>query len=144
MADPQRNPTVRQVFVPGIPRDESIPGFPKEAYRGWAGKFASIHSRVCEAPKPFFFASALTYAGAILGRRLHYSDSKGIEPRLFTVLLGMSGLTRKSTALRMTHAFFRNLQDTDLRVQFGVGSAEGLAVEFENKDRVLRVRPNVV
>lgn len=125
------------IYLPRLPRDERIPDFPKSAYRGWAGKFASVHSRVCEAPKPFFYASALTYIGAILGRRLKHIDSHNIEPRLYTVLIGISGLTRKSTALKMTSSFFRDLPDTGMRVLNGVGSAEGLANVFEKNTRVL-------
>jgi len=70
------------VRLPRLPRDERIPDFPRSAYRGWAGKFASVHSRVCEAPKPFFYASALTYIGAILGRRLKYTRRLLLPMRL--------------------------------------------------------------
>jgi hypothetical protein len=58
------------------------------------------------------------------------------QPRLYTILLGESADTRKSTAIKKTLDFFRDALP-DFPVCFGVGSAEGLAQRFLKNNRLL-------
>jgi hypothetical protein len=60
------------------------------------------------------------------------------QPRLYTILLGESGDTRKSTAIKMTVNFFKDAL-MDFSVCHGVGSAEGLCEKFQKSNRLLLI-----
>jgi hypothetical protein len=85
-----------------------------------------------------YFAFA-TYFGAAIAKMVTLDSVITPEPRLYTVLLGESADTRKSTALRVADEFFRHLgAPWTVPVLFGAGSAEGLAAELtESPDLVL-------
>ena len=104
---------------------------PPEALVGLGGEFAALYSRYLEAPPAFLFFAFLTYFGAIVARKIVLDSALDPPPRLYTVLLGESADTRKSTALRKTDEFFKELGLAGrIPVLFGVGSAEGIAAQF--------------
>jgi hypothetical protein len=93
-----------------------------------ARMFADLYSEFLEPPWEFFYFSFLTYFGTVLARMVTLASALDVQPRLYTVLLGKSGDTRKSTALRQTDAFFKRLglANVPWTTLNGVGSAEGL------------------
>jgi Protein of unknown function (DUF3987) len=103
---------------------------PSDGMIGLAREFAELYARHLESPLAFFYFVFLTYFGALIAKKVTLDSELRPEPRLYTVAIGESADTRKSTALRITDAFFRSLGPPwEPAVLFGVGSAEGLAAE---------------
>lgn len=122
--------------------------FPDEVMSGAAGRFATTYAQYLEPPPHFFYFSYLTLLGSYLSGLLLLESELKLEPRLFTILLGLSGTARKSTAADKTIDFFLNtlphsvsrfLEDRcHMAICQGAGSAEGLAKYLMSKaDRVL-------
>jgi Protein of unknown function (DUF3987) len=104
---------------------------------GSLAEFARFMAEGTEVPEEFYFAAALTFCGATCGTRLCLDAALGIEPRLFTVLLGESADVKKSTALRNTANFFRLAWQMLMEyptICDGVGSAEGLAKRLSTSE----------
>ncbi len=100
--------------------------FPESACLGMAAEFADAYATACESPKSFFYCAFLTCLGALVGDRVALQGATRAPARLYTVLLGPSGISRKSTAIRLTTDFFaRKVQG--FPIIRGLGSAEGLA-----------------
>jgi len=106
--------------------------FPEGAYLGLAADFADTYSTACESPKSYFYLSFLTCLGALVGDRVCLQGATRAPARLYTVLLGPSGISRKSTAIKLTTDFFaRNV--VGFPVVRGLGSAEGLAKTIQKR-----------
>jgi hypothetical protein len=106
--------------------------FPEKAYIGVAADFADTLSTACESPKSYFYLSFLTCLGALVGDRVCLQGATRAPARLYTVLLGPSGISRKSTAIKLTTDFFaRNV--LGFPVIRGLGSAEGLAKTIQKR-----------
>jgi len=115
---------------------KETPDFPLDVMAGAAGEFADSYSGCVEVPRQFFFMSYLTCLGNIVADHLTLTSFINHQPRLYTLLLGKSGVDRKSTAISKTVEFFEKAQ-TDLKVCRGVGSAEGLQKTLERGKKLL-------
>jgi hypothetical protein len=105
---------------------------PAAGVLGVGREFAELHARYLETPLSFFYFAFLTYFGALVTKLVTLASELRPEPRLYTVLLGESATTRKSTALRKADDFFQSLgADHAPSVLMGVGSAEGLAAHLK-------------
>jgi hypothetical protein len=104
---------------------------------GSIGDLARTLADGTEVPEEFYFAAGLTLFGSMCGADLSVNVGFRVEPRLYTVLLGDSYAVKKSTAMKKTLAFFEDIPLRTPKVNFGVGSAEGLA-------QVLKEQPNLV
>jgi hypothetical protein len=76
----------------------------------------------CEAPDAFHYATFLTCAGALIGRKLWVEYTRPLYPNFLLCLMGESGLGRKSTSLEFGLEFVEDSVPT-LR---GLSSLEGL------------------
>ena len=83
-------------------RTASSLDFPTWVMSGIAGDFARIYGEHLEPPDHFFYMSYLTILGLYLSDRLFLNSQRKPPPRLYTILLGESGDTRKSTAMEET------------------------------------------
>ena len=92
---------------------------------GIAGKFADLYSANLESPKEFFYISFLTCLGSVISDKITLKTEINPQPRLYVLLLGESGDSRKSTAVVKSYEFFKQYVE-NFRINFGVGSAEGL------------------
>jgi hypothetical protein len=112
---------------------------PDEALIGLGRNFAELFARYVEVPVTFFYFAFLTYFGAAVARKITLESIIKPQPRLYTVLLGESADTRKSTGEKLTRTFFRSLVPYwDVPTMLGVGSGEGLAAELtEHPDLIL-------
>ena len=99
--------------------------FPPELFVGAAGEYAESFSEYLESPKEFLYFAYLTCLGNMISRQVSISSMLKPQARLFTLLLGQTAATRKSTAARLTIEFFQAADGAFSRCQ-GVGSAEGL------------------
>jgi hypothetical protein len=114
----------------------ATPDFPADVMAGAAGEFADIYSSCVEVPRQFFFMSYLTCLGNVVADQLSLTSFINHQPRLYTLLLGKSGVDRKSTAISKTVEFFESAQ-TDLKVCRGAGSAEGLQKTLERSNKLV-------
>jgi hypothetical protein len=99
--------------------------FPYHIMAGAAGYFADVLKDYVEVPIQFFFMSYLTCLGSVISPRLTIRSLLDSQPRLYTLLVGESATDRKSTCIIITARFFRR-HITDLKIHYGIGSAEGL------------------
>jgi hypothetical protein len=139
----------RGADIPSLPRedlsrDELAPAeaaplrVPDAGLVGLAREFADLYAHYLESPASFFYFGFLTYLGALIAHKVTLDSELRPEPRLYTVLLGESADTRKSTALRKVDEFFRALgAGYAPAVLFGVGSAEGIAAELKEHPALL-------
>jgi len=105
--------------------------FPYKIINGAAKAFTEEYSYRLEVPAEFLYMSFLTCLGSSLADKITIHTEIKPQPRLYTLLLGESADTRKSTAITKTVDFFifalKNIDSIQFRDCWGVGSAEGLA-----------------
>jgi hypothetical protein len=111
---------------------------PDSAMLGIGRDFADLYSAYLESPRSFLYFSFLTYFGSLIAKKVTLDSELRPEPRLFTVNIGETADTRKSTTLRVTDAFYHSLgAEFEPRVLYGVGSAEGMAAELKERSELL-------
>jgi hypothetical protein len=105
-----------------------VPPFPSEAMLGLARDFVELYDH-WESPPEYFYFSFMTWLGACCKNVVVENVRQGYDPpRLYVLLLGLTGSPRKSTAINETERFFASLyykKGLPTRCR-GVGSAEGL------------------
>lgn len=106
--------------------------FPYESIQGAARRFADTYCQYIESPWEFLAMGYLTVLGSLIGSQVTIPSAIHPQPRLYTVLVGTSGDTRKSEAIKQVENFFRNALECiklpyTLTTSGGQGSAEGLA-----------------
>ena len=116
-----------------------MPTFPQSSMIGSLGDLARELGRDNEVPEEFLFADALTVAGTIMSGRFTLDIGLDSDTRLYTVTVGESADTKKSTAQRKVVKFFHSLNLPDWSICHGVGSAEGLAKAHDECSRVSMV-----
>ncbi|HBT19869.1 MAG TPA: hypothetical protein DEA47_00605 [Peptococcaceae bacterium] len=131
--------TLAKVLDEGrIPSPEPQTELPQDCLIGIAGDFARLFASYYEAPVEFWFFSFLTVLGHLIAGRVTLASDLEPEPRLYTILLGRSGIEKKSTAIRRTIRFFEEAGIAP-QVLYGVGSAEGLAEALKEHNNLLLV-----
>ena len=88
--------------------------------------YAERMARSTEANPAFHYASLLTVVGAAIGRRLYLPYNHKLFPNLYTCLVGASGLSRKSTAIRLALGTVEGIEYLT-----GLSSMEGLLKRLE-------------
>ncbi|MGB9662738.1 MAG: hypothetical protein ACPL5F_12140 [Moorellaceae bacterium] len=114
------------------------PEFPETCLVGLAGDFARLFSQYYEAPVEFWHFAFLTVLGHLLAGCITLASDLEPQPRLYTVLLGRSGVEKKSTAIRRTIKFFEDAGFPP-HVLYGAGSAEGLGEALKDHSDLLLV-----
>ena len=116
------------------------PPWPEEVMDGIAGKFALKYSEHLETPQNFLYIDFLTVFGNLISSKITLQSALTTQPRMYVINLGESAETRKSTSINQTISFFKDIaSQDDFNINYGVGSAEGLAKSFEKSHRVLLV-----
>jgi hypothetical protein len=113
-----------------------LTAFPKQAIVGSLGEVAVELSKGTEVPEEFIFATALTCLASIVSGELKLKIGLDSDTRLYTVLLGTSHETKKSSAMKRTITFFQSIKP-QWTVIYGAGSAEGLGKELNKNSRIL-------
>ena len=129
----------RRIQLPAAaPASASMLTVPESGMIGVGRDFADLYAAYLESPRAFFFFTFLTYFGSLIANKITLDSELRPPPRLYTVLIGESADTRKSTALRKVDEFFRSLSpEWEPHVLFGVGSAEGIAAELKDHPELL-------
>jgi primase-like protein/uncharacterized protein DUF3987 len=111
---------------------------PEAGLVGVAKDFADLYGSYLESPRAFFYFTFLAYLGDQLAHKITLDSELRPQPRLYVVVLGESADTRKSTVLRKVDEFFRSLgPEWTPNVLFGIGSAEGIAAELKDHERLI-------
>ena len=115
--------------------------FPIEIMTGLAGDFARIYGAHMESPDHFFFMAYLTVFGLLVSDKLWLESQRNPSPRFYTILLGESADTRKSTAIEETEKHFSKFLklsgDNGFSVCRGAASGEGLGRLLQQNIKVL-------
>jgi len=108
---------------------------------GVAGQFTTLLKKYIEAPPQFPYMSFLTCLGSISSGRLTLATIHKPQPRLYNLLLGPSGESRKSTTINQTVDFFNRTltYDFKLNICHGVGSDIGLLKKLKKSSSLLLV-----
>lgn len=104
---------------------------------GIAGQFARLYSANLEVPQSFLYMSFLACLGSVLAKSLKLNTELDIQARLYMLLLGESADDRKSTAIKKTVQFFKEILKYDFYICWGANSAEGLQKMFKKNSTLL-------
>jgi hypothetical protein len=77
----------------------ALPEFPEEAFTVLFKSYRDLVEPCTEAPAAYHWVTFLTMTGLLLGRKLSISHSLPLYPNFYSLLIGTTGLNRKSTAL---------------------------------------------
>lgn len=105
--------------------ETQFPTFPNGIIQGVARDFVELYSPIRETPESFLWLSFVTYLGNAISPYVRL-DSDSSEPRLYGVVIGKSGRTRKSAGNNAARDFFKKVRARDQRIIEGFGSAEGM------------------
>lgn len=94
-----------------IQTGDTIVPFPDDLLADIFKPYAAAFKDKTEVPTPFHFAVLKTVIGASLGRRVYLDATRPIYPNFYTVIIGETGIARKSTALRLGEQL---LYDSDM------------------------------
>jgi len=140
-AEPSRCPTPEpREATAATPELTSTPELtvPEAGMIGVARDFADLYGQYLESPRSFFYFNLLAYFGAIVARQITLDSVLAPEPRLYTVKVGPSSDSRKSTLLRITEQFFRSLgEEWAPDSLMSLESAEGLAKELNEHPQLV-------
>jgi hypothetical protein len=114
--------------------ESSFPPFPSQIIQGIARKFVDLYSPIRETPEAFLWLSFVVYLGNLISPYLRL-DCASSEPRLFGVVIGKSGRTRKSAGINLARDLFKGT-DAPQTIIEGFGSAEGLLVRLGDKEEL--------
>jgi hypothetical protein len=127
--------------VPSTAEDLAEPtAWPQEVMAGAAGRFARAYGEYLETPANFLYIAYLTVLGHVVCDKVTLASETDPQSRLFTVLLGESADTRKSTSIKKVLEFFQEVLPKEINFIRGVGSAEGLAKELGKNGRSVLVQ----
>ena len=82
----------------------------------------------------------LACLGSLISGHVHINSEQKIDPRLYTLILGKSGSSRKSTTIDKTEEFFNESLEV-FNVCKGVNSAEGMMGYIGDKRKELSISP---
>lgn len=107
--------------------------FPQEAWRGIFETYRQAQEGTTEAPDQYHFAVFKTIAGTIIGRSCYLWNGRYLYPNFYTVLIGPTRRSRKTTAMSRGEKL---LQDTDPLVIIlgGLATPEGLISKLQIPD----------
>jgi putative DNA primase/helicase len=141
---PKAVPYCEEMAVPEPPAAKPTPEsntsllFPYDAMTGFMGDFAKTYGEYLKPPEHFFYMANLTIFGLSVCDKLCLYSQRKPAPRFYTIILGESGDTRKSTAIEETDEFFQEFfEKGTIAVCRGAASAEGIGKIFNSTNKVL-------
>jgi hypothetical protein len=114
------------------------PQLPASAWDGLVGEYRDLVGPTTEAPDEFHFAAFMVSAGLLIGRRLRVHYGNPLYANLYSLMVGQTGVTRKTTSQRRASGLAADAGADFIDVP-GLGSAEGLLEVFQPDGRVVLV-----
>ena len=119
--------------------------YPEWVMDGAAGEFARTYSQYLEVPQSFLYMSFLTALGTTVSESITLDSELHPQSRLYTVLIGESADTRKSTAInKVVDLFKTSIERRAGRIIYGLGSAEGLGKAIEKEEHEVEQTRNLL
>jgi hypothetical protein len=112
----------------------ALPDFPEEAFTGLFKSYLDLVGPCTEAPAPYHWVTFLTMTGLLLGRKLSIAHPLPLYPNFYSLLIGTTGLNRKSTALNFGRRELLNKIQNDIVVVTGALSSEGIYEKLVKTD----------
>ena len=127
----QNAPEPVVVDEPDIAPPPKLPEFPKWVMDGgFLGDVREAYAGRNEVCLPFQFASVITTLGAVMGRSVFLEGTFPIYPNIYSVLLGDTSISRKSTAKDFCMEHMRAAMPDDgspeIRMNTSVDTGEGI------------------
>jgi hypothetical protein len=96
------------------PKKESVNGFvfPQEAWRGIFATYRQAQEGTTEAPDQYHFAVLKTVAGIVVGRTAYVWNGRKLFPNFYSVLIGPTTKSRKSTAASRGTSLLSDVDET--------------------------------
>ena len=108
--------------------ESQFPAFPSNIMQGVAKEFVDLYSQIRETPEAFLWLSFVTYFGNAISPYVRLGCVSS-EPRIYGVVIGKSGRTRKSAGINVARELFKRIAQEQVIVE-GFGSAEGILVRL--------------
>lgn len=136
--------TVSDNEPPPVATVPVVPELPARALIGLAGEWAKLYTGPTgyHAPPAMYYLAFLTHLGARAARRVRLED-KATEPRLYTALVGPSGIGKGEAIKHGQRDFAEAEHPLVFAVLTGAGSGEGLLEAIEEApERHLLFQPD--
>lgn len=110
---------------------------------GWLDDYVQLMGPLTEAPDSFHLATAMTVAGASIGRSISvYHVSQDFYPNLYVMVIGSAGKSRKDTAIKMginlpRYRGWVTSANSAFQVIRDIGSPQGLMEVLSQHNNVL-------
>lgn len=104
---------------------ETIERLPAEAYTGLLGEYVELMQPTTEAPPEYHFGAFATVLGLLFADSYINGGAFRIYPTLFTLLIGPTGLGRKTTVARAAVDTLHSIAP-DVPTLTGEGSRQGM------------------
>ncbi len=120
--------------MPVDPQHNAKRALPSDLWLGWLEEFRDWVLPTTDAGEAAIFAAGLLTLGCAIGRQVRVHYGRALYPNFYVVLLGATGITRKSTVTARGRDVLAQAFSPDfLRFAKSVGSAEGLLELFCNE-----------
>lgn len=138
MTDDPVDPNAKNVIpFPGTIRYRG-PKLPEKCWRSGFREFRDAHAESTEACNEFLFNAYLVAIGCVIGRRMNIRSSLRLHANFYTVNVGMSGRSRKTTAQGFLIDLLEMVQCGAFPLH-GISSPEGLIMVLSQNEKVLVV-----
>lgn len=112
---------------------ERVPVFPKQLLFDVFKPYVAAYENKSEVPIASHFAVLSTAIGASLGRRVYIDSTTPIYPNFFSLIVGETGISRKSTALRQGEKLLAG-SDSAVKIIRSLSTPEGFIQLFAPPD----------
>jgi uncharacterized protein DUF3987 len=134
-------PSPEQAFpskVVEFPRRSPYTGpvLPEICWRRGFLEFRDAHAESTEACSEFLYNAYLVGLGCIIGRNMNIKSSFSIHPNIYSVNVGTSGKSRKTTAQNFLQKALHHIGNR-VHLLHGISSPEGLISVLSQNPRVL-------
>jgi hypothetical protein len=109
------------------------PDFPEEAFTGLFKSYLDLVGPCTEAPSSYHWVTCLTMTGLLLGRSVFIRSPFPLYPNFYSLLIGPTGLNRKSTAMTFGVREILNKVQHNIVYVPGALSSEGIYEELSKR-----------
>ena len=114
--------------------------FNKDWMVGPGRDFAEIYNQhYPETPVQFFYFLYLTCLGIIISKKVKLNVPFYCQPRLYLLLIGKSGVVKKTQSMINTIKVFKDFEGEDYRSVYGMASGEALIRTLDETNQLLWV-----
>jgi len=103
-----------------------MPTLPDVVWRGIFSSYRELVGNCTEACDEYHFGTLATVIGTVIGRRVGGWYGRPVFPNFFTVLVGDTGVSRKSTAASLGLKLLKDMSIPLVHTIHSVSTAEGL------------------